>query len=56
MIMMTLTMMFPRSQFTADTCCSSLWLQLGAPLGLGSECWTDLDQMLGQCSVFSCYG
>jgi len=44
------------SQFTADTCCSSLWLRLGAPLGLGSECWTDLEQMLGQCSVFSCYG
>ena len=45
-----------RSQFSADICCSSLWLRLGAPLGLGSECWTDLEQMLGQCSVFSCYG
>merc|ERR1719397_14521 len=43
-------------KFSAQTCCSSLWLSIGAPLGLGNECWTDLNQMLAQCSVFSCYG
>merc|ERR1712183_80652 len=43
-------------KFSASTCCSSLWLSIGAPLGLGNECWTDLEQMLEQCTVFSCYG
>ena len=29
---------------------------MGSPLGLGNECWVDLDKMAEQCSIFSCYG
>jgi len=42
--------------FVADTCCSPLWLSIGAPLGLGNECWVDLEKMADQCNIFSCYG
>merc|ERR1712179_72997 len=45
-----------RQTFTADACCSPLWLSVGSPLGLGNECWVDLDKMAEQCSIFSCYG
>ena len=45
-----------RGKFSAQTCCSSLWLSIGAPLGLGNECWIDRNQMVDQCSVYSCYG
>jgi len=43
-------------KFTANTCCSSQWLSVGAPIGLGNECWFDLQTMMDQCSVYSCYG
>jgi len=45
-----------RQTFTADACCSPLWHSVGSPLGLGNECWVDLDKMAEQCSIFSCYG
>jgi len=45
-----------KQTFTADTCCSPLWHSVGSPLGLGNECWVDLDKMAAQCDIFSCYG
>jgi len=44
-----------KQTFTADACCSPLWLSIGAPLGFGNECWIDLDLMVEQCDIFSCY-
>jgi len=45
-----------KQKFTTDTCCSPLWLSIGAPLGLGNECWIDLNDMASKCNLFSCYG
>ena len=45
----------PGHTFTARACCSSLWLHLGAPVGLGNECSVDMAEMEAGCPMFSCY-
>ena len=45
----------PGHTFTARACCSSLWLHLGAPVGLGNECSVSMAEMEAGCPMFSCY-
>ena len=45
----------PGHTFTARACCSSLWLHLGAPVGLGNECSVNMAEMEAGCPMFSCY-
>ena len=45
----------PGHTFTARACCSSLWLHLGAPVGLGNECSVDMAEMEAGCPMYSCY-
>lgn len=44
-----------RDKFQASVCCSTPWLESGAYIGLGSECWIDLGDMEEQCDVLDCY-
>ena len=45
----------PSSSFTARACCSSLWLSLGAPVGLGNECTIQMSDMEAGCPMYDCY-
>ena len=45
----------PTTAFTTRACCSSLWLSLGAPVGLGNECNIDMEDMEAKCPMFDCY-
>ena len=45
----------PTTSFTTRACCSSLWLSLGAPVGLGNECNIDMADMESKCAMYDCY-
>ena len=45
----------PTLTFTTRACCSSLWLNLGAPVGLGNECTIDMEDMEDGCPMYDCY-
>jgi len=45
----------PTLTFTTRACCSSLWLNLGAPVGLGNECTIDMEDMQDGCPMYDCY-
>ena len=45
----------PSISFTAQACCSSLWLSLGSPVGLGNECSIDMSEMTAACPMYDCY-
>ena len=53
--MVTLFCPTPTISFTAKACCSSLWLHLGSPVGLGNECKIDMGDMEAQCPMYDCY-
>ena len=45
----------PTTSFTTRACCSSLWLSLGSPVGLGNECNIDMADMEAKCAMYDCY-
>jgi len=45
----------PTHTFTAQACCSSLWLNLGSTVGLGNECTIDMADMEAGCPMYDCY-
>ena len=45
----------PTTSFTTRACCSSLWLSLGSPVGLGNECNIDMADMETKCPMYDCY-
>lgn len=45
----------PTQTFSAQACCSSLWLNLGSTVGLGNECTIDMADMESGCPMYDCY-
>eukprot|EP00090_Calanus_glacialis_P024407 TRINITY_DN37908_c0_g1_i1.p1 TRINITY_DN37908_c0_g1~~TRINITY_DN37908_c0_g1_i1.p1 ORF type:complete len:416 (+),score=66.78 TRINITY_DN37908_c0_g1_i1:318-1565(+) len=45
----------PTHTFTAQACCSSLWLNLGSTIGLGNECSIEMADMEAGCPMYDCY-
>merc|ERR1719312_1956456 len=51
----TLTCPDTRRKFSATSCCQVQWYSLGAPLGIGNECWIDPKDIADQCDLYTCY-
>lgn len=45
----------PHHTFKTKACCSSLWLSLGAPLGMGNECHFEMKDLEEGCPMYDCY-